>query len=100
MIDKYSEEIVVINGIFIALPTVTFVTDLHGVGQQGYGDVRWGFTVKSAFNDATVRSKDSIEYWLYDDEDLVKEYESKKQEFSIIHQEFINLWNEYLENNK
>lgn len=104
MINKYSEEIIVINGIFIALLTVNFVTDLHKVGQEGYGHVYWGFTVKSSFNDVTIVSENAVDYAKYYGDDgqilKLKEYNDRKEEFSVIHQEFIKLWNEYLEKNK
>lgn len=108
MIRLYSKEILNVNETYVALSTVTSVSDIYLFGIEGYGAVYHVFTIQSAFgeNNGTRIYGEEVDYSGYictgeDEKEYVeKAYAKCKKSLEIIRQQVLSYWNQYLEEKK
>lgn len=64
MVSLYSKEILNVNETYVALSTVTSISDIHLFGMEGYGAVCHVFNIQSVFgnNNITAIYGEEVDY--------------------------------------
>jgi hypothetical protein len=108
-VEKFTDEVVKIGDAFLALSTIHSISPVYLNGIRGYGSVWYSFDVQSALGGSigTKIGGEAIEYWELPSETFrqidQEEHEmfiNKKIELLVVRDELVQLWCEYLENNK
>lgn len=107
--EKFTDEVVKIGDVFLALSTIHSISPVYLNGTRGYGDVWYSFDVQSALG-GSVGTKivgKSIEYWELPpdvfgqiDQEEREMFIDKKIELLVVRDELVQLWYEYLEKKK
>lgn len=108
-VERFSKEIIKIGDTFVALSTIYAIEDIHLYGSRGFGQQYYVFEVKTCLGQdgkVAVYGRE-IPYYEVDGKEFTwgKEYEhpiyaNKKIELLVVRDELVEIWNQYLEENK